>query len=328
MSGDDISGRMTTEKALNELLDKTLEKSELPGLAEPIRGKVRDIYDLGDRLLLVTTDRISAFDVVLGTVPCKGQVLNTIAKHWFEKTADLVPNHMLEAPDPAAVVVKKLQGLPVEVVMRRYLTGSLWRDYENGTRQIYGISLPDGMQRDQQFEKPILTPTTKAELGQHDMPLSPAEIVEQNLVAADLWKKVEEAALALFERGEQEAHKQGLILVDTKYEFGLDGKRLLVMDEIHTPDSSRYWEREEYQARFEKGDSQKMLDKENIRQWLIERGFSGQGSAPPLTDAVRVSLARTYLNLQKRLTNIEADLPGGDPNQRLVANLRKAAIIK
>jgi phosphoribosylaminoimidazole-succinocarboxamide synthase len=319
---------MTTQKTLSELLDKTLEKTELPGLPEPVRGKVRDMYDLGDRLLLVTSDRISAFDVVLGTVPCKGQVLNTIATHWFEQTADLVPNHMLEAPDPSAVVVKKLKGLPVEVVMRRYLTGSLWRDYEGGTRQIYGITLPDGMQRDQQFEKPILTPTTKAEQGEHDMPLSPAEIVEQNLVDAGLWKKVEEAARALFERGEQEAHKQGLILVDTKYEFGLDGQKLLVMDEIHTPDSSRYWEREEYQARYDKGDSQKMLDKENIRQWLLERGFSGQGSAPPLTDEVRVALAGTYLNLQKRLTGSEPVLPSGDPNQRLAANLRKAGIIK
>jgi phosphoribosylaminoimidazole-succinocarboxamide synthase len=318
---------MSDQKTLRELLNHTLETTDIPGLPEPIRGKVRDIYDLGDKLLLVTTDRISAFDVVLGTVPCKGQVLNAIAVHWFERTSDLVPNHLVEVPDPVAMVVKKLAPLPVEVVVRRYLTGSLWREYETGIRRIYGQELPDGMQRDQQFENPLLTPTTKAELGKHDEPLSPSEIVSQGLVEAGLWGQVEKAAFSLFARGEQEARKRGLILVDTKYEFGLDGEKLVVMDEIHTPDSSRYWEEKEYETRFDQGKPQKMLDKENIRQWLLDRGFSGQGPAPDLTDEVRVSLARTYLDLQHRLTGTEPELPVGRPAERLAKNLQSLGLI-
>jgi len=318
---------MATEKQLVDILSRTLQKSEIPGLPQPVRGKVRDVYDLGDRLLLVTSDRISAFDVVLGTIPMKGQVLNSIAAHWFEATKDLVPNHVLGTPDPCAMLVKKLKGLPVEVVVRRYLTGSLWREYESGVRQIYGIRLPEGMKRDQRFDEPILTPTTKAEQGEHDAPLSSEEVVSQGLVEADLWQRVQKAALALFARGEAEAEKQGLILVDTKYEFGLEGEQLLVMDEIHTPDSSRYWEREDYPARFESGQPQQMLDKENIRQWLLERGFSGNGPAPKLTDEVRVQLAQTYLQLHKRLTGREAQLPDSEPQSRLAANLQAAGLL-
>jgi phosphoribosylaminoimidazole-succinocarboxamide synthase len=319
---------MTAKDPIANLLDKTLWQSELPGLPAPQRGKVRDIYDLGDRLLLVTTDRISAFDVVLGTIPCKGQVLCSIAAHWFEKTADLVPNHLIDLPDPCAMLVKKLKPLPVEVVMRRHITGSLWREYEAGNRNVYGLELEDGMQPDQRFEEPILTPTTKAELGQHDLPLTPQEVVDRGLVDTDLWQEVQKAALALFTRGEEEARARDLILVDTKYEFGLDGDRLVVMDEIHTPDSSRYWELSEYQKRYAQGQAQHMLDKENIRQWLLERGFSGEGRPPDLTEEVRVFLSRRYLQLQKRLTGTEPELPSGDPARRLVDNLKKAGIIK
>ena len=319
---------MATKDPIADLLDKTLWQTELPGLPAPQRGKVRDIYDLDDRLLLVTTDRISAFDVVLGTIPCKGQVLCSIATHWFEKTADLVPNHIIDIPDPCAMLVKKLKGLPVEVVMRRYLTGSLWREYKSGNRDIYGLQLPEGMKQDQRFEEPILTPTTKAEMGQHDLPLTPQEILDQGLVEPDLWQKVAKAGMDLFIRGEDEARGQGLILVDTKYEFGMDGDRLVVMDEIHTPDSSRYWEASEYESRYAKGEAQHMLDKENIRQWLLERGFSGDGQPPELTDDIRVFLSKRYLELQKRLTGSEPQLPTGDPAQRLAENLKKAGIAK
>ena len=319
---------MATKDPIAELLDKTLWQTELPGLPAPQRGKVRDIYDLGDRLLLVTTDRISAFDVVLGTIPCKGQVLCSIASHWFKKTADLVPNHIIDLPDPCAMLVKKLKPLQVEVVMRRYLTGSLWREYKSGNRNIYGLELPDGMRQDQRFEKPILTPTTKAEMGQHDLPLTPQEILEQGLVEPDLWREVQKAGLVLFTRGEEEARSRDLILVDTKYEFGLSGNQLVVMDEIHTPDSSRYWELSEYESRYEQGQTQHMLDKENIRQWLIERGFSGEGQPPELTEDIRVFLSKRYLELQKRLTGTEPQLPTGDPTKRLAENLKKAGIIK
>jgi len=319
---------MVEKDPIADLLDKTLWQTELPGLPAPQRGKVRDIYDLHDRLLLVATDRISAFDVVLGTIPCKGQVLCSIAAHWFEKTADLVPNHVIGVPDPCAMLVKKLKPLPVEVVMRRYITGSLWREYKSGNRDIYGLKLPDGMQPDQRFEEPILTPTTKAEMGQHDLPLTPQQILDQGLVEADLWQKVEEAGRALFARGEEEARARDLILVDTKYEFGLDGDRLVVMDEIHTPDSSRYWELSEYEPRYARGEPQHMLDKENIRQWLLERGFSGEGRPPKLSDDIRVFLSKRYLELQKRLTGTEPQLPTGDPAQRLADNLEKAGITK
>jgi len=322
------TGRMKDEKALHELLGHTLCETRLAGLPEPIRGKVRDIYDLGDRLLIVTTDRISAFDVVLGTVPCKGQALNAIAAHWFERTADVVPNHVIDLPDPAAMLVMKLSPLPVEVVMRRYLTGSLWREYDKGVRRIYGHELPDGLERDQRFEEALITPTTKAELGEHDEPLSPDEIVSRKLVEAGLWRHVETAARDLFSRGEAEARERDLILVDTKYEFGLDGDRLVVMDEIHTPDSSRYWESKGHAERFQKQQPQKMLDKENIRQWLLERGFSGHGDPPALTDEVRVFLARTYLDLQERLTGLRPTLPDQAPAERIAANLRRRGLVK
>jgi len=318
---------MANQKKLSELLGHTLQRSQLPGLPEPVRGKVRDIYDLGDRLLLVTSDRISAFDVVLGTVPCKGQVLNAIAVHWFERTKDVVANHLLDWPDPNALLVRKLKPLPVEVVLRRYITGSLWREYQSGTRQIYGLTLPDGLKPDQRFDTPILTPTTKAEQGDHDAPLSSEEVVSRKLVEPELWQKVQQAAFALFARGEAEALERGLILVDTKYEFGLDGDQLKVMDEIHTPDSSRFWESSEYQARFEQGKSQKMLDKENIRQWLIERGFSGEGTPPELSEEIRISLANTYLDLQQRLTGTEPTLPVDSPAERLIKNLRAKGIL-
>jgi phosphoribosylaminoimidazole-succinocarboxamide synthase len=312
---------------LEKMLDFTLERSELPGLPEPTRGKVRDVYDLGESLLLVTSDRISAFDVVLGTVPCKGQVLNTIAAHWFEATQDLVDNHVLSVPDPCAMLVKKLDPLPVEVVVRRHITGSLWRDYQAGKRDEYGFELPEDLKADQRFDTPILTPTTKAELGDHDAPISEAQIVDGGLVAKKTWDQVKQAAMALFARGEQEAAKRGLILVDTKYEFGLEGDQVLVMDEIHTPDSSRFWEADQYQDRFAKGEGQKMLDKENVRQWLIARGFSGQGEPPELSAQVRVELARTYLGLLERLSGKAVDLPKGDPNQRLTENLVKAGLL-
>lgn len=312
---------------LEALLTQTLHQTALPGLPDPIRGKVRDVYDLGEQLLIVTTDRISAFDVVLGTVPCKGQVLNTVAAHWFEKTADLIPNHVVSVPDPCAMLVRKLDPLPVEVVVRRHITGSLWRDYEAGRGDAYGFALPKDLKADQRFDEPIVTPTTKAEQGEHDAPISEAQIVGDGLVAEGVWKQVRAAALALFARGEQEAAKQGLILVDTKYEFGTDGDQVVVIDEVHTPDSSRYWEAAEYEQRFEAGQPQRMLDKENVRQWLIERGFSGQGTPPELTGQVRVALAQTYASLQERLTGSPPEITDGDPAVRLHENLVAAGLL-
>lgn len=318
---------MKNHDPLNVLLDHTLEKTEIPGLPAPFRGKVRDVYDLSDRLLLITTDRISAFDVVLGTIPCKGQVLNTIAAHWFEQTRDVVPNHVLAVPDPCAMVVKKLKPLPIEIVVRRYITGSLWRTYQEGAREIYGLRLPDGLKQDQRFPMPILTPTTKAEIGQHDQPVSSTDLIASGVVSQQQWTEVEHAAFALFQRGEDRARQQELILVDTKYEFGFEGDRLTLIDEVHTPDSSRYWELAGYEKAFLAGQPQQMLDKENIRQWLLARGFSGTGKAPKLTDEIRVKLARVYLKLQERLTGQPPILPTGDAHHRLIENLRAGGIL-
>lgn len=318
---------MEKNDPLLPLLESTIERTEIAGLPAPSRGKVRDVYDLGDRLLIVATDRISAFDVVLGTIPCKGQTLNGIATHWFEKTRELCPNHMLSVPDPCAMVVKKLQPIALEIVMRRFITGSLWRDYEKGIREVYGLRLPDGLKPDQRIDEPIITPTTKEAVGEHDRPISPMQALEKGLVTEPLWYRIEAAARRLFAFGEQEAARRGLLLVDTKYEFGLDGETLYLMDEVHTPDSSRYWEAEGYQTRIERREPQIMLDKENIRQWLLARGFSGNGTPPALTPEVRLSLARTYLGLEKRLTGREPTLPRGDAHQRLIQNLSRAGIL-
>jgi len=211
--------------------------------------------------------------------------------------------------------------------VRRHITGSLWRDYQAGRGGGYGFELPSDLKADQRFDEPIITPTTKAEQGEHDLPISEREIVARGLVTEGTWRQVRQAALALFAKGEQHAAERGLILVDTKYEFGLDGDRVVVIDEIHTPDSSRYWEASEYQSRFEAGQPQRMLDKENVRQWLIERGFSGQGTPPDLTAEVRVALARTYLTLYERLTGEQAALPEGDPAERLYLNLVAAGVL-
>ncbi len=315
------------DEALRSQLAHPLRESALP-LGTPRRGKVRDVYDLGDRLLLVASDRLSAFDVVLTTIPCKGQILTQLAAYWFERTKDVCPNHVVAHPDPAALVAVKCAPLPVEVVVRGHLTGSLWRDYASGRPDPYDLGLPKGLRKDEAFERPILTPTTKAEAGAHDEPLSSAEVVRRGLVPAPLWDEVQRRALALFERGRAICKERGLLLVDTKYEFGLAGDRLLVIDEIHTPDSSRFWEAAEYEARFAAAKEQQMLDKENIRQWLLqERGFSGHGTPPAIPDEVRLDLARKYAAAFERITG-KAFVPDvGDPGPRLEANLRKAGLL-
>ena len=319
---------MIPDSILNDQLGQTLLETRLP-LPGRYQGKVRDTYDLGDRMLIVATDRLSAFDVNLTSLPFKGQILNQIASFWFDATRDVAPNHILSQPDPTAVLVKKCKALPVEVIVRGYITGSLWRDYQKGTAGAYGIEFPAGLKKDQAFDAPILTPSTKAAVGEHDEPISSADVVKRGLVPADLWKEIEKRALALFARGQEIARKQGLILVDTKYEFGLHGDELLVIDEIHTPDSSRYWEASEYEARFAEGRDQRMLDKENLRQWLIqERGYMGQGPAPEIPAEVRVDLARKYVMNFDRLTGREFEPAVGDPVARLDANLRKAGLIR
>jgi len=264
-------------------------------------GKVRDRIDLGDDLLLFTSDRVSAFDVILGLVPCKGEVLNRLSEFWFNKTADIIPNHMVRRVGGRGMVCKKAKVLPIEVVVRGYLTGSAWRDYENGLA-ISGLTLPQGLRRDQRFDTPIITPSTKEDLGSHDQPIAAAEIVKKGIVAPDIWARIEETAVALFLRGQKIVGEQGLILVDTKYEFGLIDGELYLVDELHTPDSSRFWYADTYQELFEAGKDQRKLDKEYLRSWLIEHGWSGKGPVPTIPPDVFQELGWRYVQAWQEIT--------------------------
>ena len=258
---------------IREQLAYTLDEYDASDLGQRYKGKVRENFHLENEIIMITTDRVSAFDHVLGTIPFKGQILTEIANFWFEKTSHIAPNHIISSPDPQVLVAKKADTLPVEVIVRGYITGSLWREYEQGINGQYGFMLPDGLIKDQLFSTPILTPSTKAQYGLHDEPIARKDIVS-GLVEEKIYSQAEAYALELFAAGQEWASKQGLILVDTKYEFGIVEEELIVIDEIHTPDSSRYWIASEYEKRFRAGENQNMLDKENIRQWLINRGFS------------------------------------------------------
>ena len=308
-------------------LKNTLEKYDSTQLGEYYQGKVRDNYYQNDEIVMITTDRVSAFDHVLGTIPFKGQILTQIAKFWFEKTADIVPNHIISYPDPQVLLAKKAETLPVEVIVRGYITGSLWREYSQGINGQYGFVLPDELKKDEKFIQPILTPSTKAEYGLHDEPISKQEIIQNGLVEESIYSQAEEYALKLFSRGQEWADSRGLILVDTKYEFGIIDEELSVVDEIHTPDSSRYWVADEYENRFNTGEKQLMLDKENIRQWLINRGFSGDGTPPKLTDEIRSRLAERYIELYNRLIDHEFEAESGDVKTRITHNLRSKGLL-
>ena len=310
---------------IREQLPYTLDEFDAEDLGQRYKGKVRENFHLDNEIIMVTTDRVSAFDHVLGTIPFKGQILTEIANFWFEKTRNIAPNHIISLPDPQVLVATKAETLPVEVIVRGYITGSLWREYEQGINGQYGFMLPEGLKKDQLFDEPILTPSTKAQYGLHDEPIDRKDIVNK-IVKESVYAKAEEYAIQLFAAGQAWAAKQGLILVDTKYEFGMVDDELIVIDEIHTPDSSRYWIASEYEDRFNKGENQKMLDKENIRQWLIERGFSGEGTPPPLTDEIRVILAECYIELYNQLTGKEFNPVMGDVRTRIETNLEKAGL--
>lgn len=320
---------MLSDAQLRAQLPHTLRQLDLPALGSLYRGKVRDNYSRGDQIIMVTSDRISAFDHVLGTIPFKGEVLSRLTTFWFEKVKDIAPTHILSVPDPSVMVVKRAEPLPVEIVIRGYITGSLWRDYLAGTAGAYGIDWPIGLKKDQKFDRPIITPSTKAAYGKHDEPISEAQLVSRKLVTPEVWKEACALAQRLFARGQEWASSRGLILVDTKYEMGIADGKLVVIDEIHTPDSSRYWMAKEYVQRFMAGQDQQMLDKENIRQWLIkEHGFSGHGQPPALTDDVRVMLAHKYIEVFELLTGETFQSAGGDVQARIEQNLKKAGLLK
>jgi phosphoribosylaminoimidazole-succinocarboxamide synthase len=310
------------DDTLKQQLPLTLRDTQL-SLGERYQGKVRDVYRQGDRLFLVATDRLSAFDRVLTTIPFKGEVLNRLAQFWFHKTAHVAANHVLDVPDPNVTVARACEPIRLEVVVRAFLTGSLWRDYVSSPEALpYGLSLPLGMKKDERFDKPILTPSTKAAVGEHDTPLSRADAIARGLCSARDWDRVAEVALGLFDEGQRWAQTRGLLLVDTKYEFGKVGDSLYVIDEIHTPDSSRFWVADEYERHFAAATDQKMLDKENVRQWLIrERSFSGHGEPPAIPDDVRLQTARTYLTAFERITGAHLTLMPGDVQARIGRNL-------
>ena len=296
-------------------------------------GKVRDWYPLSDeRRLLVTTDRLSAFDRVLACVPFKGQVLNQLAAWWFEQTSDVIANHMLAVPDPNALIAREAEPFPVEVVVRGYITGvtstALWYRYSLGEREIYGYRFPDGLQKNQVLPEPIITPTTKGGLAGHDERLTCAEVVAKGYLDAATWKHAQATALAVFKRGQAIAQHAGLILVDTKYEFGRakDG-RVLLIDEVHTPDSSRFWKADTYAEKFGRGDEPENFDKEFVRLAYAERGYRGDGTPPAMSDELWIAASQRYIAIYEMLTG-QTFVPGAYPVEpRLVENLRKAGIV-
>ncbi len=268
-------------------------------------GKVRDVYNINDDLMvMVATDRISAFDVILPKgIPFKGQVLNQIAAKFLDATADICPNWKLSTPDPMVTVGLKCEGFRVEMIIRGILTGSAWRDYKKGVREICGVKLPEGMRENERFPEPIITPTTKADEG-HDLNISKEEIIEQGIVSAEDYATMEDYTRKLFARGQEIAAKQGLILVDTKYEFGKRDGKVYLIDEIHTPDSSRYFYADGYEGKFEKGEPQRQLSKEFVRQWLIEHNFMNEPgqTMPEITDEYAESVSERYIELYEHIT--------------------------
>ncbi|MDD3860594.1 MAG: phosphoribosylaminoimidazolesuccinocarboxamide synthase [Bacteroidales bacterium] len=269
-------------------------------------GKVRDVYNINDDLLvMVVTDRISAFDVVLPKgIPYKGQVLNQIASKFLDATADIVPNWKIASPDPMVTIGHRCESYPVEMIVRAYLTGSSWREYKNGAREICGVKIPDGMREHQAFEKPILTPTTKADQGLHDENISREQIIERGYVSEEEYVQLENYSLRLFARGQEIAKKMGLILVDTKYEFGKKDGKIYLIDEIHTPDSSRYFYLDTYKERFDKGENQRQLSKEFVREWLMANNFKGQAGevVPEMTDEIVEGISDRYIELYEKIT--------------------------
>jgi len=276
------------------------------GQTNVYHGKVRDVYTVkNDLLVMIATDRISAFDVVLPKgIPYKGQMLNQIAAKFLDATADIVPNWKLACPDPMVTVGLRCQGYPVEMIVRGYLCGSAWRTYKSGIREICGVKISDGMRENQRFPTPIITPTTKAELGRHDEDITREEILSQGLVSATEYELLEKYTMALFLRGTEIAAERGLILVDTKYEFGSRDGKIYLIDEIHTPDSSRYFYATGYEERFEKGEAQKQLSKEFVREWLMENGFQGKDGqqVPEMTPEIVTGISERYIELFENIT--------------------------
>lgn len=319
---------MLDKESLIAQIPHCLDKTDFPKLGEKYEGKVRDNYSKEGRRILIVTDRLSAFDRVITLIPFKGQVLNQIAQFWFEHTSDIVGNHVIEFPDPNVVVARECKALPVEMVVRGYITGvtttSAWYNYEKGVRNFCGNVLPEALKKNQKFEKPILTPSTKAEKGGHDESVSREEILERGVISEEQFDFMADVSMKLYQRGVEIAAKQGIILVDTKYEFGInDEGEIVLIDEIHTPDSSRFWFADEYEKRFAAGEEQKKIDKEYLREWLAENGFRGEGEVPIIPVEIKVETARKYIEAYELITGLKFEAEVGDVNSRIQKNLAK-----
>lgn len=315
------------EAILRQGLELCLEETHFETLGKKMRGKVRDSYlTPDDKRIIIVTDRISAFDQHVGTLPFKGQVLNQLAAWWFEQTEEAVPNHVLEVPDPSAMVVRECTPLPAEFVMRAYLTGvtstSIWTHYSQGKREFCGHKLPDGLQHNAPLPEPILTPSTKAEQGEHDVSVSREELLAMGRISEHDFDTAASYARTLFNIGQDLCAKQGLILVDTKYEFGKtrDGF-IVVIDEVHTPDSSRFWFKESYDTRLAEGKTPESFDKEYVRRWLADHNFRGEGPCPPLPDDVRMEAAKRYMQACSSICGKEFQPDLQNPTPRLQKNL-------
>lgn len=322
---------MIDANRIRPFLTNTIQKTDFHGLGKRYLGKVRDVYTQDDTVILISTDRQSAFDFDWCTIPLKGQALNQMSAWWFDKVKDVMPTHVIEVPDSNVTVAKKLRMVKVEVVVRAYLTGSTstsaWVNYENGVRNFCGNALPDGMRKNQMLSDIIFTPSTKPETG-HDVSASPEELIAMGVTTPEEIGNLKDQAFALFRRGQKVALERGLILVDTKYEMGYDSEGILrVGDEVHTPDSSRYWIAKTYEERFARGEEPESLDKEFFRLWLREQGFEYGKPKPEVTDDVRVMLAQRYIDLYERMTGEKFKIEEGDVMTRMGRNLKKYARI-
>ncbi|MCU0498852.1 MAG: phosphoribosylaminoimidazolesuccinocarboxamide synthase [Anaerolineae bacterium] len=303
---------MLSHAELLQAIPHALDTVTITGWGDPIRGKVRDTYVRDAQRLLITTDRVSAFDRVLGLIPYKGQVLNQLSLWWFEQTRALIRHHVIASPDPNVTIAHEAQALPVEVVVRGYITGvtstSMWTLYAGGDRAPYGIPLPDGLRKNDPLPHPVITPTTKATGGAHDERLTREQILQERIIAPDLWEQIEDVAIRVFQQGQAIADRVGLILVDTKYEFGLIDGQLALIDEIHTPDSSRYWTKASYQPG---GEEPENMDKEYLRKWFAAQGYRGDGIAPTMPAAFIAQVAARYIHTYELLT--ETPFQPADP---------------
>src|SRR3989344_694075 len=318
---------MVLTKMVIENIPLVLKTVNLTKFGKKHSGKVRDSYALDGKRIIITTDRQSAFDHVLGFIPFKGQVLTKLSEFWFKQTSDIIQNHLISVPDPNVMLVKNCKVIPIEMVIRGYITGvtdtSIWGSYEKGERTIYGIKFPEGLRKNQKLPEPVITPTTKAETG-HDERLTEKEILQRRIVTSLVWKQMKKAALALFERGQKICESAGIILVDTKYEFGLDGNgKLILVDEIHTPDSSRYWIKKTYKKRFEKKLEPESYDKEPLRIWFKEHGYSGKGKIPKMPPEFIAKMSMLYMGIYEKITG-KKFIPdtSKNVNQRIKNNLK------